>query len=139
MLFAHVNCKNPRFKVGIQGRIQDLIGGGGAQIMTGLKLPFWGLSFVEFWCWGLIFGGQGGGGRAPGSPPGSAPGIVIFGCRTFSVKSIQTNLVPPAPIKVKFNTKANTYALTIIYPSVFHKLSALHKFSKFCLELWKCV
>ena len=35
-------------------------GGGGAQIVTGLKLPFWGLSFVEFWCWGLIFGGQGG-------------------------------------------------------------------------------
>ena len=42
--------------------------GGGAQIVTGLKLPFWGLSFVEFWCWGLIFGGQGGGARAP--PPG---------------------------------------------------------------------
>ena len=39
--------------------------GGGAQIVTGLKLPFWGLSFVEFWCWGLIFGGQGG----PGAPP----------------------------------------------------------------------
>ena len=48
-------------------------GGGGPQIMTGLKLPFWGLSFVEFWCWGLIFGGQGGA-RAPGPPPlGSAP------------------------------------------------------------------
>ena len=42
-----------------QGRVQDLIGGG-PQIVTGLKLPFWGLSFVEFWCWGLIFGGQGG-------------------------------------------------------------------------------
>ena len=42
---------------------------GGAQIVTGLKLPFWGLSFVKFWCWGLIFGGQGGG----GAPPGSAP------------------------------------------------------------------
>ena len=40
---------------------------GGPQIVTGLKLPFWGLSFVEFWCWGLIFGGQG------GPPPGSAP------------------------------------------------------------------
>ena len=52
-----------------QGRIQDLIRGG-AQIVTGLKLPFWGLSFVEFWCWGLIFGGQGG---ARGPPPGSAP------------------------------------------------------------------
>ena len=36
--------------------------------MTGLKLPFWGLSFVEFWCWGLIFGGQGGPG-APLDPP----------------------------------------------------------------------
>ena len=34
-------------------------GGGGAQIVTSLKLPFWGLSFVEFWCWGLIFGGRG--------------------------------------------------------------------------------
>ena len=45
--------------------------GGGAQIVTGLKLPFWGLSFVEFWCWGLIFGGQGGPG--PQGPPGSAP------------------------------------------------------------------
>ena len=40
--------------------------------MTGLKLPFWGLSFVEFWCWGLIFGGQGGPGPQ-GLPPGSAP------------------------------------------------------------------
>ena len=45
---------------------------GGAQIVTGLKLPFWGLSFVEFWCWGLSFGGQGGA-WAPGAPPGSAP------------------------------------------------------------------
>ena len=45
---------------------------GGAQIVTGLKLPFWGLSFVEFWCWGLIFGGQGGG-PGPRGPPGSAP------------------------------------------------------------------
>ena len=44
--------------------------GGGAQIVTGLKLPFWGLSFVEFWCWGLIFGGQGGPGpQAPLDPP----------------------------------------------------------------------
>ena len=47
-------------------------GGGGPQIVTGLKLPFWGLSFVEFWCWGLIFGGQGGA-QAPRAPPGSAP------------------------------------------------------------------
>ena len=29
-------------------------------LFKGLKLPFWGLNFVEFWCWGLIFGGQGG-------------------------------------------------------------------------------
>ena len=36
-------------------------------IILGLKLPFWGLNFVEFWCWGLIFGGQGGP-RLPGSP-----------------------------------------------------------------------
>ena len=43
---------------------------GGPQIVTGLKLPFWGLSFVEFWCWGLIFGGQGGPGPpAPLDPP----------------------------------------------------------------------
>ena len=54
-----------------QGRIQDLIGG--AQIVTGLKLPFWGLSFVEFWCWGLIFGGQGGGGPGPQGPPLDPP------------------------------------------------------------------
>ena len=59
---------------GTQGRIQDLIRGG-AQIMTGLKLPFWGLSFVEFWCWGLIFGGQGGPGAPPDPPLGTrAPG-----------------------------------------------------------------
>ena len=43
--------------------------------MTGLKLPFLGLSFVEFWCWGLIFGGQGGA-EPPGPPPGSAPGLL---------------------------------------------------------------
>ena len=58
----------------VQGRIQDLIRGG-PQIVTGLKLPFWGLSFVEFWCWGLIFGGQGGG---PGPPPGSAPDCCLM-------------------------------------------------------------
>ena len=55
----------------VQGRIQDLIRGG-PQIMTSLKLPFWGLSFVEFWCWGLIFGGRGGA-RAPGAPPWIRP------------------------------------------------------------------
>ena len=42
------------------------------QIVTGLKLPFWGLSFVEFWCWGLIFGGQGGG-PGPRVPPWIRP------------------------------------------------------------------
>ena len=36
-------------------------------IILGPKLPFWGLNFVEFWCWGLIFGGHGGPGP-PGSP-----------------------------------------------------------------------
>ena len=40
----------------------------------GLKLPFWGLNFVGFWCWGRIFGGQGGPG--PRAPPGSAPEAV---------------------------------------------------------------
>ena len=44
---------------------------GGPQIVTGLKLPFWGLSFVEFWCWGLIFGGQEGPG--PPGPPWICP------------------------------------------------------------------
>ena len=42
---------------------------GGGQIVTGLKLPFWGLSFLEFWCWGLIFGGQGGARAPPLDPP----------------------------------------------------------------------
>ena len=60
-----------------QGRIQDLIKGG-PQIVTGLKLPFWGLSFVEFWCWGLIFGGWGGGAGPPGPPPGSAPAYICM-------------------------------------------------------------
>ena len=35
-------------------------------IILGPKLPFWGLNFVEFWCWGLMFGG--GGPRPPGPP-----------------------------------------------------------------------
>ena len=51
--------------------------GGGPQIVTGLKLPFWGLSFVEFWCWGLIFGGQGGG-PGPRGPPLDPPLIMCF-------------------------------------------------------------
>ena len=40
-------------------------------IFLDLKLPFWGLNFVEFWCWGLIFGGQGG--PAPLDLPLSQP------------------------------------------------------------------
>ena len=51
--------------------------GGGPQIVTGRKLPFWGLSFVEFWCWGLIFGGQGGGPGPPGPPPWIRPCICL--------------------------------------------------------------
>ena len=50
---------------------------GGPQIVTGLKLPFWGLSFVEFWCWGLIFGGQGGGGPGPRGPPWIRPWLAL--------------------------------------------------------------
>ena len=48
----------------------------GAQIVTSLKLPFWGLSFVEFWCWGLIFSGQGG--LGPWGPPGSTPVMITL-------------------------------------------------------------
>ena len=43
------------------------------RLFYGLILPFWDLNFVEFWCWGLIFGGQGG----PG-PPGSAPVLCVL-------------------------------------------------------------
>ena len=42
------------------------------RLFKGLKLPFWGLNYVEFWCWGLTFGCQVGSGP-PGPPPGSAP------------------------------------------------------------------
>ena len=35
-------------------------------IILGPKTAILGLNFVEFWCWGLIFGGQGG--RVPGPP-----------------------------------------------------------------------
>ena len=55
-----------------QGRIQDLIRGG-PQIVTGLKLPFWGLSFVEFLVLGPHFWWSGGGPGPWGPPPGSAP------------------------------------------------------------------
>ena len=27
-------------------------------IILGPKTAIWGLNFVEFWCWGLIFGGR---------------------------------------------------------------------------------
>ena len=40
-------------------------------IILGPKLPFWGFNFVDFWCWGLIFCGQGG--LDPQAPPESAP------------------------------------------------------------------
>ena len=56
------------FKEQIQGRIQDLIRGG-PQFVTGLKLPFWGLSFGA----GASFLVVRGGAQAP--PPGSAPEI----------------------------------------------------------------
>ena len=69
-----LNVVKMSYAISNQGRIQDLIRGG-AQIVTGLKLPFWGLSFVEFMCWGLIFGGQGGG---AGAPPGSAPANIAL-------------------------------------------------------------
>ena len=60
---------------------------GGPQIVTGLKLPFWGLNFVEFWCWGLIFGDQGGPG--PPGPPLDLPleiedGVWQFFCEARS-------------------------------------------------------
>ena len=51
-----------------QGRIQDLIRGG-PQIVTGLKLPFWGLSFVEFLVLGPHFWWSGGGPGPPLDPP----------------------------------------------------------------------
>ena len=36
-------------------------------INLGPKTAILGPQFVEFWCWGLIFGGQGGA-QAPGAP-----------------------------------------------------------------------
>ena len=41
-------------------------GGGGGPDRDRPKTAILG---PQFWCWGLIFGGQGG----PGAPPGSAP------------------------------------------------------------------
>ena len=61
------NGKNIMFKYCVLTGADPGFDQGGPQIVTGLKLPFWGLSFVEFWCWGLIFGGQGGP-RPPGPP-----------------------------------------------------------------------
>ena len=49
-------------------------------IILGPKTAILGLNFVEFWYWGLIFGGQGA--QAPG-PPGSAPGINSRSSNTF--------------------------------------------------------
>ena len=42
-------------------------------IILGPKTAILGLNFVEFWCWGLIFGGRGGPGRR--GPPGSLPSL----------------------------------------------------------------
>ena len=73
-----VTCGLNLENLGIKGlRLLDHTGAdpgfdrGGGQIVTGLKLPFWGLSFVEFWCWAsfLVVGGPG----PPGHPPGSTP------------------------------------------------------------------
>ena len=44
------------------------------KIILGHKTAILGPQFVKFWCWGLIFGGQGG--RAPS--PGSAPGRLVW-------------------------------------------------------------
>ena len=70
-------------KVGFKVKMKEHVSGvdpgfdqGGPQIVTGLKLPFWGLSFVEFWCWGLIFGGQGGPG--PPGPPLDPPLCIVI-------------------------------------------------------------
>ena len=81
--------KNNNIKsIGPAGADPGFDQGGGAQIVTGLKLPFWGLSFVEFWCWGLIFGGQGGG-PGPRGPPWirpwsrTQPKITCTTCRRY--------------------------------------------------------
>ena len=71
-------------------------GGGGAQIVTGLKLPFWGLSFVEFWSWGLIFGGRGG----AQAPPGSAPGMLFEWLCIVEVKQ---------PVQISYKYKEDIF------------------------------
>ena len=52
----------------VQGRIQDLIRGGAPD----RDRPKTAILGPQFWCWGLIFGGQGGA-RAPGAPPLDPP------------------------------------------------------------------
>ena len=111
-----------------QGRIQDLIRGG-PQIMTGLKLPFWGLSFVEFWCWGLIFGGQGGA-WAPGTPPGSAPAKVLqttvhlLGRFVFHFLHLSCSL-NCIPCELNFHTNCHSYQLDGNSGLLFHNLHIL--------------
>ena len=46
-------------------------------IILGPKTAILGPQFGEFWCWGLILGGQGGPG--PLGPPGSTPGNAQLG------------------------------------------------------------
>ena len=49
---------------------------GGPQIKTGLKLPFWGLSFVEFLVLGPHFWWSGGG-PGPRGPPLDPPLVYL--------------------------------------------------------------
>ena len=62
----------------MQGRIQDLIGGAPDR-----DRPKTAILGPQFWCWGLIFGGQGGAGP-PRPPPGSAPDML----KTTSPKTL---------------------------------------------------
>ena len=86
---------------------------GGAQIVTGLKLPFWGLSFVEFWCWGLIFGGRGGAGP-PGPPPWIRPcwldefpgrflAWMLSCCKPPQISQVLYEVVCPSSNFINFN------------------------------------
>ena len=109
------------FSVLSQGRIQDLIRGG-AQIVTGLKLPFWGLSFVEFWCWGLIFGGQGGA-RAPG-PPWIRPCIKPKTIHQISVLQLQ--------FIVKLGIIFYYYVGTVNGPTSITRLGSFENVAKNC-------